>query len=130
MSLHRGRFVVVLALSVVVVFSGCSPNRNVGGAKSIQLTASNNNCLQNGAAGLVQIDSAGACFAGASPGTAVAVQLPANCPFASCSIPTASGSLCTGTVNAGTPSGTNWVYTSVTIGGNACVVGNNGLIMR
>jgi hypothetical protein len=128
MSLHRGRFVVVLALLAVVVFSGCGPKRNVGGAQSIVLTAPNGNCLQNGAAGLVQVDSSGACFAGANPGTAVAVQLPANCPFASCSIPTATGSLCTGTVHA--PAGTSWAYTSVTIGGNACVVGNNGLIMR
>jgi|ERR1035438_1855149 hypothetical protein len=129
MSLHRGRFVVVLALSLVVVFSGCH-KPGMAGAQSIVLTAPNGNCLQNGAAGLVQIDSTGACFAGASPGTAVAVQLPANCPFASCSFPTATGSLCTGTVNAGTPAGTSWVYTSITIGGNACLVGTNGLIMK
>jgi hypothetical protein len=128
MSLHRGRFVVVLALCVLVVFVGCS-RRNVGTPQSIVLTAPAGNCLQNGAAGTVEIYSAGACWAGASPGTAVAVQLPANCPFASCSIPTASGSLCSGPVTPGTPANT-WIYTSVTIGGNACVVGTNGLIMK
>ena len=55
MSLHRGRFVVVLALSLVVVFSGCH-KPGMAGAQSIVLTAPNGNCLQNGAAGLVQID--------------------------------------------------------------------------
>ena len=129
MSLHRGRFVVVLGLSLVVTFSGC---RKVGttGVTSIQLTAPNNSCLQNGATGNVQFGQEGVCWTGPNATTPVTVQLPANCPFKDCTFPTSSGSMCSGPTNAGTPSGASWTYTSITIGGNSCAVGNDGLIMK
>lgn len=135
MFLHRGRFIAVLALSLVVVFSGCR-KVEVGatGVTSIQITAPDTNpntqCLQNGATGGIKFGHDGVCWTGPNANTPVTVQLPANCPFKDCTFPTSSGSMCSGLTNAGTPSGASWTYTSITIGGNSCAVGNDGLIMR
>src|ERR1035437_4500653 len=129
MSLHRGRCVVVLGLCLVVTFSGC---RKVGttGESSIQPTAPNNSCLQNGATGNVQFGQEGVCWTGPNATTPFTVQLPANCPFKNCTFPTSSGSMCSGPTKAGIPSGgASWTYTSITIGGSSCAVGNDGLII-
>jgi hypothetical protein len=130
MSLHRGRFVAVLALSLVVTFSGYG-KVGITGVTSIQLTAPNTNCLQNGATGNVQFGQEGVCWTGPNATTPVTVQLPANCPFKNCTFPTSSGSMCSGPTKAGIPSGgASWTYTSITIGGSSCAVGNDGLIMK
>lgn len=129
MSLHRGRFVAVLALSLVVTFSGYG-KVGITGVTSIQLTAPNTNCIQNGATGNVQFGQEGVCWTGPNATTPVTVQLPANCPFKDCTFPTSSGSMCSGPTKAAIPSGASWTYTSITIGGSSCAVGNDGLIMK
>jgi len=128
MSLRQRYFAVGLALCLLVVVSGCSKQTPSGaGALSIQLTAPNVNCLQNGQTGLIDVPMAGgACWSAPQAGTPVQVQLPANCPFSQCSYPTNNGSMCSGPANAGS-AGQVVGYTSITINGNQCTVGTDGL---
>jgi hypothetical protein len=121
---------IALAVCSCLFLPACQKEKGGGQVTSIQLTAPNGNCLQNGTTGNVQFGQDGVCWTGPNSITAVTVQLPANCPFKDCTFPTNSGSMCTGQTNSGTPSGASWTYTSITIGGNSCVVGNDGLIMR
>ncbi len=133
MSLHRGCFTIVLALTLAAFFPGCRKNVGIQGVTSIQITAPDTNpntqCLQNGATGEVEVGQDGVCWSGPDAKTPVTVQLPANCPFANCTFPTGAGSMCSGPANAGNH-GKDWTYTSITIGGNPCKVGNDGLIMK
>jgi hypothetical protein len=131
MFLRQNYLVVGFTLCLLIVIPGCKTEikRPGGQAMSIQITAPDVACLQNGQTGVIDVPKdTGACWTGPQAGVSVQVQLPANCPFSQCSFPTTSGSMCSGPANDSV--GTTYVYTSITINGNPCAVGTDGLRIR
>jgi hypothetical protein len=129
MVLRQGDFIVILLLSLVLVVLGCSPKEGLKAAAPIQLTVgTNNQCLQNGATGTVDMYAAGVIWSGPNANTSIEIHLPAGCPFSKCDFGPSTGSIASGPASGSV--GTNYPYSSISIGGSSCTVGTDGLIMR
>ncbi len=129
MVLRQRDFLVILLLSFVLIILGCSPKEGLKAVVPIQLSVgANNQCLQNGATGTVDMYAAGVAWSGPNATTSIEVHLPAGCPFSKCDFGPSTGSISSGPASGAV--GTTYPYSSISVGGSSCTVGTDGLIMR